>query len=158
MTREHQDKENDDAVFHENKDEVDMRETVQQFDNAETRKILRKVDWRVLPILSFLYLLAFLDRSNLGNARVAGLEDDLQLTGSQFNLAATVSRSQTCASHQWSDCIEGVLLPLLRPRGACQYCVETASAIAMDWVFGHRLGSRKSLQCAALQHRLLNFS
>lgn len=67
----------------------------QQFDDIKTRKLLRKVDWRVLPILSFLYLLAFIDRSNLGNARVAGLEDDLALTGTQYNLAATVYRAKT---------------------------------------------------------------
>lgn len=33
-----------------------------QFDDVETSKVLRKVDWRLLPVLSFLYLLAFLDR------------------------------------------------------------------------------------------------
>jgi hypothetical protein len=35
---------------------------VQQFDDGKTRKLLRKADWRVLSILSFLYLLAFIDR------------------------------------------------------------------------------------------------
>lgn len=62
----------------------------QEFDDVETAKVLRKIDWRLLPMLSFLYLLAFLDRSNLGNAKVAGLEEELQLTGTQYNLAATV--------------------------------------------------------------------
>lgn len=33
-----------------------------EFDDVETSKVLRKVDWRLLPVLSFLYLLAFLDR------------------------------------------------------------------------------------------------
>lgn len=66
------------------------------FDGVETAKVLRKVDWRLLPILSWLYLLAFLDRSNLGNAKVAGLADDLSLTGGQYNMAATVC---TCVSY-----------------------------------------------------------
>ena len=67
--------------------------TARQFDDGEICKLLRKVDWRVLPILSFLYMLAFWDRSNLGNARIAGLEDDLRLVGNQYNLASTVQRT-----------------------------------------------------------------
>lgn len=37
------------------------------FDNARTTKLLRKLDIRLLPFLSLLYLLSFLDRSNIGN-------------------------------------------------------------------------------------------
>ncbi|KAI6151366.1 hypothetical protein EDD17DRAFT_1513506 [Pisolithus thermaeus] len=35
----------------------------------EDRRITRKVDLRLLPILTLLYLLSFLDRSNIGNAK-----------------------------------------------------------------------------------------
>jgi hypothetical protein len=35
-----------------------------QYDEAEGKKILRQVDWRLLPLLSLLYLLSFLDRGN----------------------------------------------------------------------------------------------
>ena len=83
------------ASFHEVAGDPEYDGITRQFDDGETRKLLRKVDFRVLPLLSFLYLLAFLDRSNLGNARVAGLEDDLALVGNQFSLAATVYRATT---------------------------------------------------------------
>ena len=33
-------------------------------------KLIRKIDWRLVPWLSFLYLLSFLDRTSIGNARV----------------------------------------------------------------------------------------
>ena len=33
-------------------------------------KLIRKVDYRLLPWLSFLYLLTFLDRMSIGNAKV----------------------------------------------------------------------------------------
>jgi hypothetical protein len=33
-------------------------------------KLVRKMDWRLLPWLSFLYLLSFLDRTSIGNAKV----------------------------------------------------------------------------------------
>ena len=34
------------------------------FDGPEARRILSKVDYRLVPILSLLYLVAFIDRSN----------------------------------------------------------------------------------------------
>jgi predicted transcriptional regulator len=34
-------------------------------------KLVRKIDWRLLPWLSFLYLLSFLDRTSIGNAKVS---------------------------------------------------------------------------------------
>ncbi|EXJ77837.1 hypothetical protein A1O3_08996 [Capronia epimyces CBS 606.96] len=60
------------------------------YDAAETHRVLRKIDWRLLPPLALLYLLAFLDKGNLGNANVAGMSKDLNLTGTQYNLAATM--------------------------------------------------------------------
>lgn len=44
------------------------------------KQVLRRLDAIVLPIVAMMYLLSFLDRSNLGNARVAGLQRDLQLS------------------------------------------------------------------------------
>ena len=60
------------------------------YDDAETKRILHKVDWRLMPILALLYLLAFLDRGNIANAKVAGMNVDLGLTGAQYNMALTV--------------------------------------------------------------------
>lgn len=61
-----------------------------QFDDKETAKILRKIDLRLLPVLTILYILSYLDRGNLGNAKVAGMNTDLSLTGTQYNIALTV--------------------------------------------------------------------
>jgi len=56
----------------------------------EERRILKKIDYRLVPILSLLYLVAFIDRSNIGNAKIAGLADDLHLEGLQYNIAVTM--------------------------------------------------------------------
>ncbi|KAJ7170257.1 MFS general substrate transporter [Mycena crocata] len=45
-------------------------------DPEEERRLVRKLDKRILPITCLLYLFAYLDRSNLGNARLQGLPDD----------------------------------------------------------------------------------
>ncbi|KAL7277633.1 hypothetical protein ACG7TL_008560 [Trametes sanguinea] len=57
---------------------------------VDPRKVLRKLDWRLLPFVSLLYLLSFLDRTNIGNAKVAGLAADLHLTGLQYNLCSAI--------------------------------------------------------------------
>ena len=37
---------------------------------VDEAKLIRKIDWRLLPWLSFMYLLTFLDRMSIGNAKV----------------------------------------------------------------------------------------
>lgn len=59
--------------------------------DAEMEKTLtRKFDRHIIPWLFGLWLLAFIDRSNIGNAKIAGLTQDLKLTGNKFNIALTV--------------------------------------------------------------------
>lgn len=51
------------------------------FDTKSTKRLLRKMDTHLLPFLALLYLLSFLDRANIGNAKLAGLEESLGMTG-----------------------------------------------------------------------------
>lgn len=62
-----------------------------QYSAAETKKLLRKCDYYLLPFLAVLYLLSFLDRTNIGNAKLAGLQEDLNMTGKwDYNVSALV--------------------------------------------------------------------
>ncbi|KAL8662028.1 MAG: hypothetical protein Q9202_005082 [Teloschistes flavicans] len=54
------------------------------------RRVLRKCDLHVLPILYTLYMLSYLDRINIGNARIEGLEKDLGMSGNDYNIAVQV--------------------------------------------------------------------
>ena len=88
---------------------VESTVETRDFSDKETRRILFKVDIRLLPILALFYLLAYLDRGNsefhpvfalrrvyrtdlniVGNAAIAGMTTDLGLVGSQYNIALTV--------------------------------------------------------------------
>ena len=40
---------------------------------VDERKLMRKIDWHIVPWMSVLYLLSYMDRANIGNARVCGL-------------------------------------------------------------------------------------
>ncbi|KAF5627085.1 major facilitator superfamily transporter [Fusarium sp. NRRL 52700] len=57
---------------------------------AIEKKLMWKVDLALIPWLSFLYLLSFLDRTNIGNARLAGLEVDLGMVKGDYNNALTI--------------------------------------------------------------------
>lgn len=47
------------------------------WDEGATKRLIRKIDLRLIPFLALLYLLSFLDRTNIGNARLDTLEVDL---------------------------------------------------------------------------------
>lgn len=54
------------------------------------KTLVRKLDRKLLPALTFLYLLSFLDRSNVGNARIEGLAADLHMTGNEYLTGLTL--------------------------------------------------------------------
>lgn len=62
-------------------------------DPQAVSRLLRKLDSRVLPIFLVLWFLTFIDRVNIANAKVQGLEKGLGMVGNQYNVALTVRRS-----------------------------------------------------------------
>jgi len=61
--------------------------------------------------LSFLYLISFLDRTNIGNAKIDGLQKDLNMTNNQYNISLTVF----FISYSLFEPLTNVLLKKLRP-------------------------------------------
>lgn len=53
-------------------------------DPVAEKKLLRKLDWNIAPVLMILFLISYLDRSNIGNAAIAGMTQDLHLVGNQL--------------------------------------------------------------------------
>lgn len=50
-------------------------------ERTSSKKLVWKLDLHILPMVTILYLLSFLDRSNVANARLEGLTKDLHMTG-----------------------------------------------------------------------------
>lgn len=69
-------------------DDVDIDEG---FDPEFVKRTMRKVDWRLIPILSLMYLVSAMDRANLSLARAANkkqMDKDLGLDlGSRYSIA-----------------------------------------------------------------------
>ncbi|KAH7049901.1 major facilitator superfamily domain-containing protein [Linnemannia elongata] len=78
---------------------VELKESIDTFDpealainpnSEEIRKVRWKIDKRLIPLLTVMYLCSFLDRANIGNAKVAGMEADLSLKPGEFNTALSI--------------------------------------------------------------------
>ncbi|KAK4181950.1 major facilitator superfamily domain-containing protein [Triangularia setosa] len=54
------------------------RKTEFSYTAEEERVVVKKFDSKVVVFMALLYMLAFLDRSNIGNARIANMDSDLQ--------------------------------------------------------------------------------
>lgn len=60
-------------------------------ESSKARQLtLHSSDIRLLPWLSFLYLLSFLDRTNIGNANIFGLSTDLRLSPTEYSACLAV--------------------------------------------------------------------
>ncbi|KAF3034338.1 hypothetical protein E8E12_006148 [Didymella heteroderae] len=58
--------------------------------NVDEKKLVRKLDLHLIPIVMLAYLLSFLDRVNIGNSRLYGMEKDLGLVGNQYQIAVSI--------------------------------------------------------------------
>lgn len=59
-------------------------------DPEAEKRLLRKLDWRLLPLFTLVYCTNFIDRTAIGNAKIAGIEKDLHMVGFDYNIALTV--------------------------------------------------------------------
>jgi hypothetical protein len=55
------------------------------------KKFLRKIDLHLLPILIVMYIMNYIDRNALPQARIQGLEEDIGLVGSEYNIVLSVT-------------------------------------------------------------------
>ncbi|KAL4888508.1 major facilitator superfamily domain-containing protein [Aspergillus ambiguus] len=68
-------------------DEVDF---YSNFPEKKRDKIFWKVDIRLVPMLALLYLISHIDRANIGNAKIEGMIQDLNMTGVQYNTVLSI--------------------------------------------------------------------
>ena len=59
----------------------------QDINRKAEKRLVRKCDFRVCAIFGVIYFFLYMDRMNIGNARIQGLEKDLNMHGSDYNKA-----------------------------------------------------------------------
>lgn len=65
-------------------------EQLPEIDHDAEARLTRKLDLYIVPPTMLLYLFSFLDRVNIGNARLYGLEEDLGMTSTQYSTAVSL--------------------------------------------------------------------
>ncbi|KAI9320623.1 major facilitator superfamily domain-containing protein [Dichotomocladium elegans] len=70
-------------------DDNDSNEKQQRpcYTEEQEKKLVRKMDMCIIPLLCSFYFVDFLDRANIGNATLAGLQTDLGMTGPELSTA-----------------------------------------------------------------------
>jgi hypothetical protein len=61
-----------------------------QFTKEEEEAVIRKLDWHLMPLIFVLYSFSVLDRSNLGNAKIAGMSKDIDIAGNRYAWLGTI--------------------------------------------------------------------
>ncbi|GIZ47194.1 hypothetical protein CKM354_001029300 [Cercospora kikuchii] len=94
------------------------------------KKLVRRLDCTLVPILWILYVTNYLDRASLGQARLSTLDQDLNLTGYQFGNAVSI----LSAGYVLGQLPSNMIIPYVRPSlylGCCAFIWSgVAAAIA----------------------------
>ncbi|KAK3329898.1 major facilitator superfamily domain-containing protein [Apodospora peruviana] len=113
---------------------------------AVDKALVRRLDLLLMPWLCLLYLLAFLDRTNIGNAKIAGLSKALNLTTKSYNATLTIF----FVSYAVFEPVTNILLKKMRPSifipiimvlwGACMlgmgFVKNWSGLMAARWFLG----------------------
>ncbi|KAL7420442.1 hypothetical protein Q5752_004392 [Cryptotrichosporon argae] len=94
--------------------ETEIRLEDYLFDEAEERRVVRKIDLWLIPIIACGYMFNSLDRSNLGNAKTDGLFDDIRGSPKNGNGYTTVVTVFTVLYSLFAP----IMMPLTRRFGA----------------------------------------
>jgi hypothetical protein len=66
------------------------RSDEQELDPAKGKRVLRKIDARIVPILFLLYLLQYLDKNGINYASVYGLQKGTNLKGQDYSWLGSI--------------------------------------------------------------------
>ncbi len=61
-----------------------------EFTPDEQRAILRRIDYRLVTTVGFMYCVSLMDRTNLGAANIAGMSTELVLSGNRYVSSLTL--------------------------------------------------------------------
>lgn len=62
----------------------------QQYRLEAEKRLRSKIDTRLLPMIILMYILNYLDRNNIAAVRLAGLQDELRLTSTQYQTTVSI--------------------------------------------------------------------
>lgn len=69
-----------------------VRGEVIEYDEAEAKSVLSKIDWALMPLLCWIYALQFADKTSLNYASLMGIREDTNLdpNSQQYSWASSI--------------------------------------------------------------------
>ncbi|EXJ83583.1 hypothetical protein A1O1_07206 [Capronia coronata CBS 617.96] len=83
-------KKNADALVISPHDGEDVVVDTSLWSDKEEKAVLRRTDLMLMPAIWVMYLFSYADRTNIGNAKVAGMATDLHLSSSQYSMSLVI--------------------------------------------------------------------
>jgi ACS family pantothenate transporter-like MFS transporter len=99
------------------------------------RRLVQKLDFFILTFCCLMYFLNYLDRSNLNNAYVSGMKEELRFRGNQLNQINTVFT----VGYTIGQVPCNIALYYIKPRIFFPSCmVGTNSNSTLTWLMAYR--------------------
>ncbi|KAJ7579925.1 major facilitator superfamily domain-containing protein [Mycena floridula] len=131
------------ATIHDASDAFYIPENGTEERRLAERKLVRKLDTRLLPTIILIYILNYIDRNGITTARLKGMEQDLGLTDLQYSVVLSILFVTYCPAQVPSNML---LNYLTRPSfyiGGCVVAWGIASALTgVTKKFGHIIACR----------------
>lgn len=110
------------ADFDDAMDLADKAKDLELTDDDD-KKLVRKIDVHMFPLMSLLYAIQFMDKTSNGNAAIMGLITDLKMVGDQYSWASSAF---------YFGYLGGLfVLPMLLQKS--KYFMKTLAAIIILW-------------------------
>ncbi|KFY11068.1 hypothetical protein V492_04697 [Pseudogymnoascus sp. VKM F-4246] len=61
-----------------------------EYSNGLEKKLVRRIDIRIMPLVVIIYIFSYLDRNSITQARLYGLQEDTNVTGAVYNTAISI--------------------------------------------------------------------
>ncbi|KAF3919019.1 hypothetical protein ABW21_db0200422 [Orbilia brochopaga] len=108
-------------------------EAVMHLDPDLERSLVKRLDLHIIPVVMTLYMLAFLDRINIGNARLYGLEEELGIAGT---LKYQTAVSLLFVTYLLFEVPSNLVLKKFRPSRWSKYLVAWYRSLTAGAIIG----------------------
>ncbi|KAH8880214.1 MFS general substrate transporter [Thozetella sp. PMI_491] len=98
-----------------------------------SRRVVKKLDMTLMPMIWLLFLFNYLDRNNISQAKLNGIEKDLNLEGAEYNTAVSLLNAGYMVMQIPSNMILTRVRPsLYLPFWTCVWSIVAASTAAVN--------------------------
>ncbi|CAO2649961.1 Nn.00g012530.m01.CDS01 [Neocucurbitaria sp. VM-36] len=119
-----------------------------QIDTELEKRMVRKIDIRLLPITALIYLLCYLDRSNIGNAKIlnSSTHDDMRETNNMTNYQFTITLMAFLIAYSIFEAPSNLALKVISPNRWIGTLVITFGAICAGIAGTHNFAGVAALR------------